>query len=336
MNTPRTPRVDLVVMLAGGLKPSPLASAAGRSVLDLSVDGQRTVLQHWIDHLGHAFAGHEEDPVPVRILHGSSLAPSPLPEGSTPSCLKVTIERESKEFRGPAGVVKDAAESLPPDATVLVIEAARWFGGDLSRMLRTHRDPEATLDGSDTPAVTVAADRRNAPAGMVLLQRSTLDPISQLGFMDLKEQWLGRLAETGRTVQVFRLQEPCIVLRDRNDLLKAARAAAGPHLKHDRDARPLYGESELGYFAVVSADSQLESNTSIVDSVIMEGAVVGSGAIVARSVVCPGARVEPNEVLVDQIRAAMNGSPTRSHPSAQRRIEPDRNTHPTRRGEHSR
>jgi NDP-sugar pyrophosphorylase family protein len=67
--------------------------------------------------------------------------------------------------------------------------------------------------------------------------------------------------------------------------------------------RPLYSEAEQGYFAAVSPESTVEPNTSIVDSVIMEGAVVRAGAIVARSLVCPGATVEANEVVVDQVRA---------------------------------
>jgi len=310
-----TPRVDLVVMLAGGLKPSPLAAAAGRSVLDLSADGQRSILRHWVDHLSAAFAGLEGDPVPVRILHGSSLAPTPLDDGAVPRCLKLSIEREGKEFRGPAGVVKDAAEDLPPDARVLVIEAARWFGGDLSAVLRAHH---ASDHGPDGPvSVTVAADRRSAPAGIVVLERSTLDPISQLGFMDLKEQWLGRLAEMGRTVRVLALRSaPCILLRDREGLLAAAKLAAGPALDRPGTVRPLFTESEPGSFAAVSPDSEIGSNTSIVDSVIMHGAVVGSSAIVARSVICPGAIVDPNEVVVDQVRSAAGGPGARSHASA--------------------
>ena len=309
------PRVDLVVMLAGGLKPSPLAAAAGRSVLDLSADGQRSILRHWVDHLGAAFAGFGGDPVPVRILHGSSLAPTPLEDRAIPGCLKLSIEREGKEFRGPAGVVKDAAEDLPPSATVLVIEAARWFGGDLSAIIRAHYD---SARGPDGPvSVTVAADRRSAPAGIVVLERSTLDPISQLGFMDLKEQWLGRLAEMGRSVRVLALRSaPCILLRDREGLLAAARLAAGPALDRPGAIRPLFTDTEPGSFAAVSPDSEIGANTSVVDSVIMQGALVGSGAIVARSVICPGAIVDPNEVVVDQVRASAGGHSARSHASA--------------------
>ena len=329
----RTPdaRVDLVVMLAGGLKPSPLAAAAGRSVLDLSADGRRSILRHWVDHLGSAFAGCESDPVPVRILHGSSLAPTPLDASSVPPCLALSIEHERKEFRGPAGVVKDAAEDLPPDARVLVIEAARWFGGDLSAVLRAHHEPERE---SDTPAaVTVAADRRNAPAGIVVLERSTLDPISQLGFMDLKEQWLGRLSDLGRSVKVLALRStPCILLRDREGLLAAAKLATSPSGGAGPAFQTLFTESEPGTFAAVSEDSRIGANTSIVDSVIMEGAVVGPGAIVARSVVCPGAIVEPNEVVVDQVRAAFSGPAARPHRSS----EPGRRAGRTPvRGEHS-
>ena len=103
--------VDLCVLLAGGLKPSPLAAAAGCSVLDLTPNGSKTIMEHWIEHL--APLGSEDAPLQVRIMHGSRLAPTAPPDHATPPCLQLSIERETKEFRGPAGVVKDAANDLP-------------------------------------------------------------------------------------------------------------------------------------------------------------------------------------------------------------------------------
>lgn len=299
-------RIDLCVLLAGGLKPSPLAAAAGRSVLDLSVDGVQTTMRHWIEHL--APLGSAAEPLPVRIMHGSSLAPTkPVPD-SVPAGLRLRVERETKEFRGPAGVVKDAAIDLPPDATVLVIEAARWFGGDLASVIDAHHDGSS---GSSPAAVTVTATASSAPGGIVVLERSTLDLISELGFMDLKEQWLGKVGEAGRRVRVveFGPDRPSFLLRERTDLLRASRAAlqraAAGALREGGPGkpRPLYSKSEEGYFAAVSPESTIEPNTSIVNSVIMDGAVVRTGAIVARSLVCPGGVVEANEVVVDQVRS---------------------------------
>lgn len=308
------PRVDLCVLLAGGLKPSPLAASAGCSVLDLSADGSQTIMQHWIEHL--APLGSESSPLPVRIMHGSHLAPTTPPDSSVPPGLRLRVERETKEFRGPAGVVKDAAIDLPPDATVLVIEAARWFGGGLAPVLDAHH---RTHPDAPHAAVTVTATSTSAPGGIVVLERSTLDLVSELGFMDLKEQWLGKVREAGRTVRVveFDPDSPSVLLRNRPDLLEASRAclrrrrATGVQNPSPGTPRPLYSEAEQGYFAAVSPESTVEPNTSIVDSVIMKGAVVRAGAIVARSLVCPGATVEANEVVVDQVRAgSRNGVPS--------------------------
>lgn len=301
-----TRRVNLCVLLAGGLKPSPLAAAAGCSVLDLTADGSKTIMEHWIEHL--APLGSEDAPLQVRIMHGSRLAPTPPPDHATPPCLQLSIERETKEFRGPAGVVKDAANDLPPQATVLVIEAARWFGGDLAAVIDAHSGAQAA---SDQPAVTVTATSSSAPGGIVVLERSTLDLISELGFMDLKEQWLGKVRDAGRRVRVVELGDssPSILLRERSDLLSAARSCLCDTRVSDvlsgeaAGLRPLYSGSGQGYFAAVSPDSTIEPNSSIVDSVIMNGAVVRSGAIVARSLICPGAVVQTNEVVVDQVRS---------------------------------
>ncbi|MFI4855371.1 MAG: hypothetical protein ACIAQF_10400 [Phycisphaerales bacterium JB065] len=326
---PDRPAIDLVVMLAGGLKPSPLAAAAGRSVLDLSVDGRQTILDHWLEHLAPLATSSQG--LPVRILHGSSLtptAPDHLPGG-----LEVSIERELKEYRGPAGVVKDAAEHLPQGATVLVVEAARWFGGDLGEVVRAHHAHDG--EPPEPSSVTVVAGQGRAPAGIVVLERSTLDSISQLGFMDLKEQWLGRVAESGRSVRVVDLGgTPSVLLREREGMLTAARHATKRHFKANsadqNDSRPirsLYSGSDQGYFAALSPQATIEPNTSIVDSVIMEGAVVKAGAIVARSVICPGAVVAEAEVVVDQVRS---GPAHASAPSAA-----GLGTRPTGRGEYS-
>lgn len=307
--------VDLCVLLAGGLKPSPLAVAAGCSVLDLSADGRQTILEHWMEHL--APLGSDSSPLPVRVVHGPQLPPTTPDSGRVPPSLQLRVERESKDFRGPAGVVKDAAEDLPPDATVLVVEASRWFGGNLAEILAAFRGES---ESGVTVPVTVTATAGGAPGGIVVLRRDTLDLVSDLGFMDLKEQWLGKVSESGHDVRVVKLDEssPSVLLRDRADLLASSRCCATVQVDAEASEhtagrlRSLFSESEGGYFAAVAPNSTVEPNTSIVDSVIMGGATVRSGAIVARSLICPGALVDANEVVVDQVRAGSLATAPRS------------------------
>lgn len=319
MNQSALSTPDLVVLLAGGLKPSPLASAAGRSVLDLSADGLRSILEHWLEHIGRV-ADRADRPLDVRVLHGSSLEPA-RPE-TVPAHIALRIERETKEFRGPAGVVRDAASDLPESATVLVIEAARWFSGDLLAAVEEHFDGRSHRPA----AVSVLANRDRTPAGIVLLERSTLDPVSALGFVDLKEQWLNRVRDMGRTVRVHTLQSGAsLALREREDLLAAARSAGSLAAGRLRDRgdddgcgdltgpRSLYSESAQGYFAAISPKSIVAPNSAIADSVIMDGATVHAGAVVARSVVCPGAVVGPRQVVIDRVCAAATGDSAVGH-----------------------
>src|SRR5690606_22883217 len=99
-------------------------------------------------------------------------------------------------------------------------------------------------------------------------ERSTLDPISQLGFMDLKEQWLGRVAESGRSVRVVDLGSThSVLLREREGMLTAARYAASRHRKTDQACqngsppiRSLYSGSNQDYFAALSPHATIEPN----------------------------------------------------------------------------
>ncbi len=260
-------------VLAGGLRPSPLSQAAARSALDLGVTESRTLLDALLDRLGAsgATAGR-----PVFVLGGHS-CPRPLCERPG---VRVVLELDA--FRGPAGAIRDAVASHALRGPVLVLEANRHYAGSFAALAGHH--------GSTGASVTVAATHDGRPAGAYVIESSALRHVPSRGFMDLKEQMLGRLLERGERIAVHKAPpEWTRPVRTLADLLAAARAERALHER----LRP--GELRL-------AEPPERGEPHIVDSIVMPGAVVGRGAVVTRSLLLPGARVPEGAVVVDEVR----------------------------------
>lgn len=208
------------IILAGGLRPPPLAQATGQSVLDLRITPSRTVLGSWVDHVALLTR------CPLRVVFGDSVPEPALPEHAPDA---VTIIRESARYRGPAGVVRDQCIGGDPCDTILVAEGARWLDGDISELLVAHATSGA--------AVTVATNPDDSPAGMYLLRRETLGLVADRGFIDLKEQWLEKVHQAGLPIFVHRLTSPGTRrLWTHDQFLEAAKAATTQEAYAARDA----------------------------------------------------------------------------------------------------
>jgi len=288
-----TQGIDLAacLLLAGGLKPSPLVAQTGESVLDLYLKPDATVLSLWLDRI-EEIASHAPSPV-VHVAHGAS-TPAPNDAPARRRGFRLRIEEDRQEFRGPAGAFKDACGDYPADSMVLVVEAARYVAGDLSPMLAEH-----VKNGAD---ITVGCNPDNSPAGVFLIRCKTLELVPHIGFMDLKEQWLGKAVEAGLSVRIHRLGGfYSYELRTREDFLGAARAAWG--LFNATPARPAGVHLNGNSAAEKSLPETVEvgDDAVIVDSVIMPGARIGKNAVVARSIVCPAGVVSEGASVVDAV-----------------------------------
>lgn len=263
------------VIFAGGLKASPLQSACPASVLNLPLlPGCST-----LDLILRRIAETRLDPgppLPVSVVYGH---PVPAPVVSEPSDrLLVSVIPEPGRWRGPAGVLLDLCADLPVDANILVLEGARWFGSPFRNFITDH-----LLRNAD---VTIAQSPDRSPAGAYLLRRSALDPVPPAGFLDLKEQLLGRLLSDRRRLFVHTLAAPGgLSLRTLTECLAAARAAAG-------------GPREWN---VVDPSAEVDPGAMVVSSIIMARAQIGPGAVVARSIVLQGASVPAGAEVVDAV-----------------------------------
>ena len=263
------------VVLGGGLQSSPLQALCHISVLDLSIMPGVSVLDHVLGRVAVAHGG-DGRPLAVSVVSGN---PTPAPR--TPQAhagLDVSVVREANRWRGPAGVLLDVCDDLPSDANVLVVEGARWYGSSLRPLVESHERRGAE--------VTIGQSSDRAPEGVYVLRRSALDRTPRLGFMDLKEQLLGKLLEDGRRIYVHTMDAPGTrPLRTLAGFLEAARAVSGA----------------IGEWSVVDPMAAVDAGAVVVSSVVMKGAVVEPGAVVARSIVLEGATVQSGAETVDSV-----------------------------------
>jgi glycosyltransferase involved in cell wall biosynthesis len=270
-NTMPVKHVDIAasILLAGGLRPSPLAAAAGCSVLDLWPTADQTVLDCWLDRIAEV-AAELTRAIPVRIVHDAN---SPPPWPGSRACGHLIIEQEPRPLRGPAGLLRDLCRDYGPHEHALVVESARLLTCPLAPMLDRH-----TRQAAD---VTVAANPDGSPAGVYLVRCGVLDLVPAAGFVDLKEQWLPRAVADGLNVRVHELEGPgALPLRTRAQFLDAA-APSGSR--------------------VVCPGGFIGPDASVTGSIVMPGAVVGPMASVVRSLLCPGSQVRAGANIVDSV-----------------------------------
>ncbi|MGP1309839.1 MAG: hypothetical protein ACTS27_06555 [Phycisphaerales bacterium] len=283
--------VHACVLLAGGLRPSPLALATGRNVLDLFVTESRSLLDVWLARL------ESLGTFPVRIVYGQGVpCPTTPPKDAWP---ELTVESEPQGFRGPAGVLRDVCAEYPADATLVVGEAGRFVSSDLTELLREHA--RKSVDA------TIAVNPDGSPAGVFVIRRSALDCVNRLGFMDLKEQWLNKVLATGGKVVAHELRgQGAMLVRTREGLLDAARVASGVSSPEDALAPVVHqrGSPGISGFSVVCAGARVAAGAIVHDAVVMPGAEVGEDAVVVRSVVAPGVRIENGSEMIDVVAGA--------------------------------
>jgi len=276
-------------LLDGGVRASPLVEESGRSVLDLNVGAERRLLDVWVDAIG-ALPFETDRPV-VRVLHGGDV---PAPGHRAEGAVRLEITPDTDSYRGPAGVLRDAMADLPGDSEFLVCEAGRYMSGGLRELLECHRDGDAD--------VTIAREASGAPAGVLVVSRATLDHVAERGFVDLKEQWLGKIMAKGARVLVCDLPAgAALAIRTRLDLLQAARVEAGGSQVRegaDLSARARLARRVQGGWAI-SPRARVSPTAVVARSIVMEGAVIGDDAVVSSSVVMPGAMVAPGSLVMD-------------------------------------
>ena len=286
---PSLSRLRALVLLGGSVRPTPLSTSIGRSLLDLPLDENGSVLNHWLNHaaeLAHV-AGLAKLPVRVMVDRNS---PEPI-SAAVKYYGTFRVERDQSEYRGTGGVLRDLAQQYDDDDLILVANAAQLLLDPLVSLANT-------LDGKHGD-VGVISHRDGTPSGIMLVSCKTLRLVPPTGFIDMKEQAMPLIAGRYAVEVVHRRRPTGLPIRTVQDYVTAMRLyhmrRAGKPTLYDplaEDWQPAFGIVEEG--AVVDPTARVH------DSIVLRGGVVEAGAVLVRTVVCPSGLVRRERTLVDE------------------------------------
>lgn len=263
-----------LVLLGGSVRPSPLAAALDRSVLDLPIGQGGTVMTRWLDQAAELARRLRLERLPVRLLVDSNAV---APRSGARE--RFTLERDASEYRGTGGLLASLAVDYEDDDLILVANAAQLQLDPLAAMFRALRRTGGV--------VSLASHRDGTPSGMMLVTCRSLRLIPPIGFVDMKEQALPLIADRF-DVRVLQCRRPTgLPLRSLSDYVAALRAFHAP------SGRPIIAdplaEEWKSMFAIVEPGAAVAPSARLYDSVVLSGGAVEAGAVVVRSLVtCAG------------------------------------------------
>jgi NDP-sugar pyrophosphorylase family protein len=279
-----------MVLLGGSVRSSPLIAACDRSLLDLPLDADGSIFNHWLKHATELarYAGLES--LPVRVMVNRN-APEPI--SAAPIYYgKFKVERDLSEYRGTGGVLRDLAADYGDDDLVLVCNASQVLLDPLVAIA-------TALDKKDGD-VTLVSHNDGTPSGVQLIRCNTLRQIPDHGFVDMKEQALPLIAGK-HDVTVLHCRRPTgLPVRTLSDYTVAMRHYHRRGLGKPSVSDPL-AEDWQPAFAIVEPGAAVDAAAHVHDSVVLKGGVVEKGAVVVRSIVCPGGVVKKDRPAVDQL-----------------------------------
>ena len=286
------PPVEAVVVLAGQVRATPLRRATGRGALELPLSPGHTVLDEWNEQLAAYAAAHGGPrPLPVRVMLDQEADFDRRPR--RPDALDLGLERDPSRLRGTGGLLSDLARDYPDDAVLLVVHASQLPVRPLAEVLardRLHPDADVTL--------LCTADGQ--PSGVMLFRCRALRGLKPVGFIDLNEQALPKIAREA-DVRVCRTTRPATMsLRTTSGYLETLRAFHAAR-SGSLGATGPFSESWRPAFQVIEPGASVAPEAVIHDSVVLSGARVDTRAVVVRSVIGPGVVVTPGRHVIDTV-----------------------------------
>lgn len=283
--------IEAVVLLGGSVRRNELVDATCRSRLDLPLDDDGTVLNQWQRQVSQWLRVSETGRKPLRVVLDNMFSVSPK-SAVADQLAPLHIERDPQDCRGTGGLLRDLAADYDDDHWLLVATAAQLLLEPLEDMVQ-----RLTAIKGD---VRILAHADGTPVSLMLVRCGCLRVIDRVGFVDLKEQGLRRIARTHLVGVAMSQQPTAMPLVTARDYLRAMRQhhlrRFNPHLLHD----PFAEDWRCG-FGVVEQPGQLDASVHLHDSVVLQGAQIGKGATIVRSLVCGGAVVESGKVVMDQL-----------------------------------
>jgi N-acetylglucosaminyldiphosphoundecaprenol N-acetyl-beta-D-mannosaminyltransferase len=280
-------KLKALVLLGGHVRPTNLSTSIGRSLLDLPVDENGSVLNHWFAHAMDLAKAIGLERLPVRVMVDRT-SPEPI-SAAVKYFGTFRVERDQSEYRGTGGVLGDMAANYHDDDLILVANAAQVLLDPLISLAISLEKKRGDI--------TVISHRDGTPSGMMLVSCKTLRLIPSEGFIDMKEQAMPLIAQSF-AVEVVHCRRPTgLPIRSVVDYLTALR------FYHMRKAGKVIAdplaEDWQPSFGIVEEGAIVDPSARVHDSVVLRGGVVEPGATLVRSVVCPSAILRRDRTVVD-------------------------------------
>lgn len=286
----------VLVLLAGGTAPSPIARVLGCSLLDLEVAPGRTLLHSWATR-DWCPPGQERV---VRTTRGSgSPAPAmtsalldPAPGSSRAPTIEHFVDQAGP--RGSAGGLLDVCRNDEPDTTIIAAECSTAFLAPLEPVLAAHHE-----SGADA---TLVVTRDDLACGLAVVRRSALESVKPRGYVDFKEQFLPALLKSGKRVHVAHADPAHVIgMHDRRGVLAGLHRLAALENPSAPNHPPTHTVDPRWSPPIISPDAQVDPSAVVSASLVMAGARIGARACVARCIIGPGAIVRPGQIVVERI-----------------------------------
>ncbi|HEY0008338.1 MAG TPA: WecB/TagA/CpsF family glycosyltransferase [Tepidisphaeraceae bacterium] len=283
-------RLKAVILLGGRVRRSPLSDSIGRSVLDLPLDETGTILNHWIRQSADLAERYGLENLQVRVMVDHKATEPQIfdPKWSH----MVRVERDQSSFRGTGGLLADICRDYADDDLVLVGNATQVLMDPLWAIA-------AALDHK-TGDFTLISHRDGTASGIMLLACKTLRTISDVGYIDLKEQALPKIAQS-HDVRVVHCRQPTgLPLFSLADYISALQRHHRRRERRGARRNPL-GETFGKHFAIVEPGAVVAPDAYLHDAVILRGAKVESNAAAVRSLVCASGAIARGQMVSDQL-----------------------------------
>lgn len=288
----RLGRLRAVILLSGAVRTTRLTRGIRRSLLNLPIDNERSVMDQWHEHAAALAAAMDRGPMPVRVLVNPTARQPTLP--TLNGRVVMQVQADPMEFRGTGGVLRDISIEYDDDDLLLVANGAQVMLEPLAHVAGAMAEK-----GGD---VSIVAHRDGAPSGIMLVRAGTLRAIPANGFHDFKEQSLPAIA-TRFDVTVTSFDRPTgLPIRTLGDYMTALRWY---HRKRSGyEGGDPFGEDWRSAFTVVERGAVVAEGARLHEAVVLENARVAAGAVIVRSIVCAGTSVGADRMIVDQLIGA--------------------------------
>jgi hypothetical protein len=173
--------------------------------------------------------------------------------------------------------------------------------------------------------VGLVSHEDGTPTGVMLLTCKTLRAISEVGYVDLKEQALPEIASRFRVRVLPRRRPTGLPIRTLENYIHGLRFHHRLRAGKPAVIDPL-AEDWGPAFSLIEDGTVLGDGARVHDSVVLAGGIVEPGAVVVRCVVCPGGVVRRDRTAVDRFITGTNEfrPPKSDHPPGRRpeNVEP--------------